>query len=424
MRLMKAAAIILVILAVVGGGAWFVLRNDGSGESYRFVTVERGTIESVVSSTGTLRATSTVQVGTQVSGRIEAIYVDFNDRVEKGQLVARIDPTLLEQEVRSAKASVARAEAEVAQAESEMKRSQRLYEGKVITDSEYTNAEYQLAVARSSLESARINLDRAERNLTYSEIRAPVDGTVLERNVEAGQTVAASLQAPQLFLIAGDLSEMEIVALVDESDIGRIAVGQSVRFTVQAFPDRYFDGLVHQVRLQSTTQENVVNYMVAVSVDNADGRLLPGMTATVEFIVERAEDVLMVSNTALRFQPTESMRATARERREQSQAGDADSTRRAARREGGRRSGGDRPAGNRGAGGEVERARLWTVDETGKVLAVPVVVGLTDGRNTLIGGPRVTEGMQVIAAVTTEDAGEIRNPFQGENNSSRRRGGF
>jgi len=441
---MKKVWIALGVLAVVAA-AWFLIGNRKSeANSYRFVAVERGTVEQTVSSTGTLRATSTVQVGTQVSGRIEAIYVDFNDHVKKGELIATIDPTLLQQEVRSAKASVERAKAELDQARREWERNERLYEDKVVTESEYTTAQYQMSVAKTAYESAQINLDKAERNLGYTEIRAPVDGTVLERNVDVGQTVAASLQAPQLFLIAGDLSQMEILALVDESDIGQIEPGQEVRFTVQAYPNRTFGGTVKQVRLQSTTQENVVNYYVAISVSNEDGTLLPGMTATVEFIVKRAENVFKVSNAALRFQPTEAMReeVQARRRSERKEgAGGSDSTRALdrARRggaggEGPGAFGGDAGSGNgarhwggrNGGASRSDRGILWTLDKDGKLDIVPVKVGITDGQYTEITGPKVTDGLQAIAAVTSSVSEGATNPFEGQNQRGpgRHRPGF
>jgi HlyD family secretion protein len=408
---------VVIIAAAVAVWLLFFHRGEAAG-SYRFVAIEKGTVESVVSSTGTLRATSTVQVGTQVSGRIEAIYVDFNDRVTEGELIARIDPTLLEQEVLSARTSIDRSKAELDQTTREFERAQRLYTEKVVTESEYNTAEYQLALAKTAHTSAKINLDKAERNLNYTEIRAPVDGIVLERNVDVGQTVAASLQAPQLFLIAGDLSKMEILALVDESDIGKIEPGQAVRFTVQAFPDRTFQGSVAQVRLQSTTQENVVNYYVAVSVDNTDGKLLPGMTATVEFIVKRAEDVLTVSNAALRFQPTEAMRAEVRDKLQamrsrgagrRGNASASDSTASDSTAAGARRN------GRAGAGRGADRGILWTVDGDGKLDIVPVRAGISNGQVTEItGGPTLAEGLQVIAAVTTSAATGIANPFENQ----------
>src|SRR5690606_23270875 len=304
-----AVAVLLLARMVFGTG-----REAAGG--YRFVEITRGDVESVVSSTGTLQATETVEVGTQVSGQIAEIHVDFNDRVEKGQLIARIDPTLLRQEVRAAEVSVERSRAELEQARRQYERIAKLYEQKVVTDSEHDAALYSYDVARAAYASAQLNLERARQNLGYTEIRAPISGIVVERSVDVGQTVAASMSAPKLFLIAKDFSEMEILATVDESDIGLIHQGQPVRFTVQAYPDAEFRGTVRQVRLQSTVQENVVSYSVVVAVENADGRLLPGMTATVEFIVERAEDVLLVPNTALRFRPTEEMRQALAARRE------------------------------------------------------------------------------------------------------------
>lgn len=447
---MKKILIPVVVIAAAAA-AWFLFfHRSADAGSYRFVTVEKGTVESVVSSTGTLRATSTVQVGTQVSGRIEAIYVDFNDRVKEGQLIARIDPTLLEQEVRSARTSIERSKAELDQATREFERAERLYQEKVVTESEYSTAQYQLALAKAAYESAKINLDKAERNLGYTEIRAPVDGIVLERNVDVGQTVAASLQAPQLFLIAGDLSKMEILALVDESDIGKIEPDQPVRFTVQAFPDRTFKGSVQQVRLMSTTQENVVNYYVAVSVDNTDGKLLPGMTATVEFIIKRAEDVLTVSNAALRFQATQAMRDAVSDRlqamrdRRGGREGNASSGRDSTLSDSTAAGSGGAPPGSgwagrrrgenaRGAGGggngfngnvrrtgrsgarAADRGLLWTVDADGKLDVVPVRTGISNGQVTEItGGPRLTEGLQVIAAVTTAAATGVANPFENQ----------
>ncbi|MGH7574533.1 MAG: efflux RND transporter periplasmic adaptor subunit, partial [Longimicrobiales bacterium] len=240
----------------------FVGRDAADAEAYRFAAVERGSIESVVTSTGAIEALETVEVGTQVSGQIAELFVDFNDRVEKSQLLARIDPTLLRQEVRSAEASLMRSRADLEQAERELNRARELHESRVMTTSELETAEYQRTVAQASFASAEVALERAKRNLAYTEIHAPIDGVVVERTVDVGQTVAASMSAPVLFLIARDLSEMRILADVDESDIGKIRDGQEVRFTVQAYGDETFTGGVEQVRLQSTTQENVVSYHV------------------------------------------------------------------------------------------------------------------------------------------------------------------
>jgi HlyD family secretion protein len=408
----------VVVLVVAGGAlAWFLLRRGESAEStYRFVTVERGDVESVVTSTGTLQATTTVQVGTQVSGQIAEIYVDFNDRVTRGQLIARIDPTLLQHEVRAAEAAVDRNKAEVEQTRREFERIDRLYSGKVATETEYNLAKYQYDVARSSLRSAEINLEKARRNLGYSEIKAPVDGVVLERNVDVGQTVAASLSAPQLFLIAGDLSSMEILAAVDESDIGNIQQSQEVRFTVQAYPNDTFKGTVSQVRLQSAKLENVVNYTVVVAVDNSSGRLLPGMTATVDFIVARETDVLKVANAAVRLRPTDEMQAALRSRRDAAGAGDSVTADSARRGDGsGRRRGVERArAGAPSRSGSQSRALLWFVDPSGKIDAVRVRTSVSDNQYTAVHGEGIQEGMQVIAAITTSPASAEtpNNPFE------------
>jgi len=318
----------------------------------------------------------------------------------------------------------------MAQAQREFDRIARLFERKAATESEQNTAQYRLDVAEASLESAKISLERARQNLGYSEIRAPVDGVVLDRTVDEGQTVAASLSAPQLFLIAEDLSKMEILASVDESDIGKILEGQAVEFTVQAYPDSTFLGTVDQVRLQSTTQENVVNYVVSIAVPNPEDRLLPGMTATVEFIVAESKDVLRVPNAALRFRATDAMQAELRKQRE---ASGADST-------GGSRGRPERGAagaagaaggsggalqreGMRRSAGSGDRATLWILDESGKPAAVFARTGITDGQVTEITGPRVSEGMQVIATiVTSSQAATATNPFQGNQQQTPRRG--
>jgi len=425
---MRAAAAVAVIVAGAALVWFFGHRSQAELAGYRFVPVERGDVEAVVASTGALQAHVTVQVGTQVSGQIRDIYVDFNDRVHKGQLIARIDPTLLQQEVLAAQAAVERSQAELEQARLESERVKRLFEGNAATEADALLAQYQFEAARASTKTAKVNLEKAQRNLGYTEIVAPVDGIVLERNVDVGQTVAASLSAPQLFLIAGDLARMEILANVDESDIGRIHDGQEARFTVQAYPDEFFQGKVRQVRLQSTMQENVVNYTVVIDVDNPTGRLLPGMTATVEFIVARETDVLKVANAALRFRPTAQMRQEMAKRREAraSRGGDGDSG--AAPTEGGRArwSGAGGNGNGNGRAGSADRAMLWWRDDAGQVRVTPVKTGITDGQSTVIEGPDVQEGMQVIAAVLgAGSASGGTNPFDsGRSGGGRPRPGF
>lgn len=403
-------AVLLVAVLVVL--AMTLLRKD-DGTGYRFVEVTRGGVRTVVTSTGALQAITTVQVGTQVSGEVSEIYVDFNDRVTKGQLIARIDPVILEQAVRSAEADLARNKAELAQAQREFDRIKRIYERKAATESEYNTAQYKLDVAEASLESAKINVERARRNLGYSEIRAPVDGVVLDRTVDEGQTVAASLSAPQLFLIAEDLSKMEILAAVDESDIGKIQEGQAVEFTVQAYPDSTFRGTVDQVRLNSTTQENVVNYIVSIAVANPTGRLLPGMTATVQCIIAESKDVLRVSNSALRFRATDDMLAEWRKQRES--AGRDSTSGSASRGDGKRRASGSRSSGS------PDRAMLWILDENGKPTVVLARTGITDGQYTEVTGPNIREGMQVIASIVKgSSTTTASNPFEGDRQPRRR----
>ncbi len=316
------------IVAVAGiAGLWWYQRGDARDlPAFRTATIERTNLQSTVSATGALNAVKTVQVGTQVSGQVSAIYADFNDRVKKGQLLARIDPTLLVQAVRDAEAGLERSNAERDQAKRTFDRDKALYDKKVLTEAEFQTSQYQLAVAEANVKSASVSVDRARRNLSYTEIYAPIDGVVIERNVDVGQTVAASLQAPQIFLIANDLSQMEILARVDESDIGAIHEGQDVRFTVQPYQGQTFHGTVRQVRLQSTTTENVVNYTVVVSVPNESGKLLPGMTATVAFITGTADSALVVPNGALRFRPTADMIAPEGEANAASRNGDSGAT--------------------------------------------------------------------------------------------------
>ena len=371
----------LVVAAVT---VWYFFgRNTESTERFRFVEISRGDVEFTVSATGTLSAVRTVQVGTQVSGQIAEIHVDFNDRVRQGQLIARLDTTLLQQAVLEAEAALARASADRERREFELQQSSALWEQRVITESEFRTATAEASSARAAYASAAAALTRAKQNLGFASIHAPVDGIVIERNVDVGQTVAASFSAPQLFLIAEDLSRMQILASVAESDIGRISEGLEVRFTVQAYNSRTFIGKVRQVRLQSTTLEGVVNYTVAIEVSNEDGALLPGMTATVVFLVDVVHDVLRVPNTALRYRPTAALLAAAV--RDTSKVG-------------GR-----------------ARGELWVAEPDGHLRSIAVRTGMSDGQNTEVAGAGLSEGMQIVAAVISgESAANSRanNPFQ------------
>src|SRR6201991_4761264 len=253
-----------VALASLGGTAWFYQRADGKeAPQYKTAALTRGSLKSTVSATGTLQAVRTVQVGTQASGQISQIYVDFNDHVTKGQLLARIDPTLQQQAVEDAQAQLDKAQATLTAAQEDYNRSKSLFDARVLTAAEFETSKSNFSVQQAAVKSAQIAVDRAKQNLSYTSIYSPIDGVIVERNVDVGQTVAASLSAPQLFLIANDLSEMQILASVDEGDIGSIKDGLPVSFSVQAYPNQPFKGSVRQVRLQSTTVENVVSYSVA-----------------------------------------------------------------------------------------------------------------------------------------------------------------
>lgn len=410
----RGLTIASAILLSATAGVWAYQGRSASQEtSYRFVQVERGDIVRSVAATGNLGAVTTVSVGTQVSGQVAELFVDFNDQVEKGQLLARIDPTLAEQSVVDAQSTVDRTRAELLAAEREYDRNRDLLAQGLVAESAFDSVESRLAVAKANVRSAEVSLDRARQNLSYTEIYAPIDGVVVERNVDSGQTVAASLQAPQLFLIANDLSRMQILVQVDESDIALISKGQSVSFSVQALPRETFEGKVQQVRLQSTMQESVVSYTVVVEVDNSEGKLLPGMTASVDFRVASAENVLRIPNAALRFRPDDAVLAQLR-----SPAG-------AEIRAGG--SGApQREAISRGRGTEAQSSLFYLDSEAGAISMVRVETGISDGSWTEVRGKGLREGMQVIAGTartTSAETGE--SAFgQGQSQNSRRGGAF
>jgi HlyD family secretion protein len=410
---MKTTRILAIAVGVsaVAGGAWTFGRADASeAPAYRFATVERGNVTATVSATGKLGAVRTVQVGTQVSGQVSAILVDFNDKVKKGQLLATIDPTLQRQAVQDAQAGLERAQAQLDLAEQEYQRNKQLFDAKIVTAAEYGSVSANQSVARANVKSARIALDRARQNLAYTNIYSPIDGVIVERNVDVGQTVAASLSAPQLFLIANDLADMQILASVDESDIGAIQQGQGVRFSVQSYANRQFTGRVSQVRLQSTTTDNVVSYTAVVSVANTTGALLPGMTATLQFTTGSASDALTVPNAALRFRPTEAMLADAgitpgnfamrRDSARGARAVRGDSARSA--------EGGAPRAASRGV--------IWHLDQSGKLAMARVTVGISDGSKTVVQSEALKPGMQVVVGGTSASAAassaSSSNPLQ------------
>jgi HlyD family secretion protein len=438
---MRVTAAVLAA-STLGGVLWFNHRADaGTTPSYRLGKVERGSVKSTVSATGTLGAVRTVQVGTQVSGQIAALYVDFNSHVKKGQLIARIDPILQEAAVQDAEAGLAKANAVATQTQLDYERSKKLHDQQIATDAEYNVAQSSYAQAKASLTSARINLQRAKQNLSYTNIYSPIDGVVVERTMDVGQTVAASFSAPQLFVIANDLSRMQILASVDESDIGKIQPGQPVTFTVQSFPDRQFTGSVEQVRLNSTTLNNVVSYTAVVSVSNEDGKLLPGMTASVKLVTASVDDALTVPSTALRFTPPEGAK-TNMPVRPARPAGDSAAAVASAPAGGPPAGGfgGGFPGGPGGPGGAPRRprpagsqpgsmARLWTVDADGVLTPHFVKLGISDGQKTQITSRDLQAGTSIVisatqpGAATASATGATANPLQPQNNQRRGPGG-
>ncbi len=303
----KAIMAVVVLLLLAGGGVYgyfyYQRTVDNRPKEYETVHVSRGTVERVIVSTGTLDPVGSVEVGTQVSGTVEKVLVDFNDTVKAGQIIAEIDRSVLTSKLTEAQASYSRAEALFQQSEQEFKRGETLFGKGLISEQDFTKARTDYLSQKASLQVAKASVTTAAENVRYATIRSPVRGTVIKRAVDVGQTVAASLSAPTLFVIAEDLKKMKIMAQVDETDIGKIKTEQEVRFSVQAYPDKKYAGTVSQIRLQPDVVQNVVTYTVVILADNNDGTLLPGMTANVEFIEAREVNALTVPASVFRFQP-------------------------------------------------------------------------------------------------------------------------
>jgi HlyD family secretion protein len=293
----------VVILGLAGGGYFWFGKKTEKAIEFRTGKVERGDLQVAVTATGTLSADTTVAVGTQVSGIITKIYVDFNSVVRKGQKIAVLDTTFLAASVEDAKSSLMRAQVQSRLTKRNYERNKTLYEEKVISQADYDQSLSDYETAQANERSVKTALDRAIINLRYATIVAPVSGVVISRNVDIGQTVAASFSTPTLFSIANDLTRMQLQASIDEADIGKIKVGQEVTFRVDAYMDQMFSGTVRQVRLQPVTVQNVVNYTVVIDVPNPDQKLMPGMTANLTVKIQEATDVLKAPSSALRFWP-------------------------------------------------------------------------------------------------------------------------
>ena len=430
---MKKIVIIAAVVIVLGAAIWFFIGSEKkTEEKYQFAKVDLGDIESVVTSTGTLSAVTTVQVGAQVTGRIAKLYVDFNDKVKKGQLICELDKSVLQTQVYDAENNVTRAQLQYDQSNLDLKRTQYLFQQELKTQNDLDVAQYNFNVSKSNVKSAQSNLERAKMNLSYAEIFAPIDGTIIDRKVDLGQTVTSGFSTPTLFLIANDLSKMQILANVDEGDIGEIKQDIDARFTVQSYPDRKFRGKVSQIRLAPTTVQNVVNYTVVINVDNQDGVLLPGMTATIDFILGEAKKVLRVPNAALRIKPTPEMTdMIMKDLEEQAKTNPAMAKRLAAMRQrlgpaaaaGGTRPGTGSALAPDGAGGNGNNSHrpkdvgtLWYLDENGKMKMARVHTGITDGQLTEIKSGPVKEGMDIIKTMaqpaTPLTATNVRPPMR------------
>jgi HlyD family secretion protein len=304
---MKKRRIIIPVIILIIASFVFLglinLKKSKTTPGFKLAELKRGNFELIVSSTGTLNPVEAVAVGAEVSGIIKEVYVDYNDTVKKGDLLALIDQTVFKASIKEAQATVMKTEAMLDKAKVEYDMKKTLYDKGHLSEFDFLTLKANLKSAEADLLTAKAKLTQAENNLAHTEIRSPISGTVIERSIDAGQTIASSFQAPELFIIAKDLTKMQIEASVDENDIGRIKNNQKVRFTVQAYPDNVFEGVVRQVRLQPETVQNVVNYTVIINVSNDKGLLLPGMTATIDFIILDHKNVLLVPNSALTFKP-------------------------------------------------------------------------------------------------------------------------
>ncbi|HUK82931.1 MAG TPA: efflux RND transporter periplasmic adaptor subunit [Verrucomicrobiae bacterium] len=392
------AAVALVVLATLGG--WFWRRHKDSDVQYQTVAVTRGDLTQLVTATGQLNPVTNVTVGCQISGTLSKIYVDYNSPVTNGQIVAQIDPSTYQANLQLASADVANARASLELSQVNARRAKELFDSKLIPQSDYDTAIANLHQAEAALVNKQAALNRAQVDLNRCTIYSPVDGIVISRSVDVGQTVAASLNAPTLFTIANDLAKMQIDANVAEADVGGVEVGQNVDFTVDAFPNRTFHGEVVQVRNSPITVQNVVTYDTVIGVNNPDLKLKPGMTANVSIIIAERDDALKIPNAALRYHPPEA----------------ASSNPGGSRGQGG---GGPRASGGGGGGnwGGKKRERsptrpVYVLGKDGNPQQVQIKVGITDQVSTeVLEG--LKEGDKVVTGSTAKQAGasQPQSPF-------------
>ncbi|MBM4264478.1 MAG: efflux RND transporter periplasmic adaptor subunit [Deltaproteobacteria bacterium] len=424
MKFKKTIIAAVLLLAAGGAGyAYWTMNAAPKEPPYLTAPVSRGNVRQVVSSTGTLQAVVTVQVGTQVSGTIEKLNADFNSKVKAGQVVAQLNQDKFKASVDQAKANVLSAQAtharnKVTAADTlrTLERNRELRKRDVMAQSEldasqtaYDAAMAQLQVSQAQISQAQAALNQTTVDLNNTVIKSPVDGLVISRNVDVGQTVAASLSAPTLFSIANDLTRMEVHTNVDEADVGNIREGQDVTFTVDAHAQRRFRGKVHQVRNAPQVVQSVVTYIAVVRINNKELLLKPGMTANVQFLVAQKEDTLTIPNIALRFRPSEEKDAAQDLlKQEQQRVGGRISQRRTSR------GGGSGTGG--GEGRRVRDVKVYVLKD-GKAQPLDVKVGITDGSKTeVVEGP-LDENAKVIiglGSTGTQAQGGVTNPFQAQ----------
>ena len=443
----RRLGIAILVVAVAAAALFGYRRWSHRSPDITLLTapVTRGAVVETVDATGTLQAVTTVQVGTQISGTIKALYADFNSEVRKGQVIAELDPSLLQTQVEQARATIVRLQADADRAQVELEdartkwqRAKELSDRQLISRNDLETAESTMKTAdaaqkaaQAQVVQARASLNQNSVNLGHTVIRAPIDGIVISRNVDVGQTVAASMQAPTLFVIARDLTQMQVSASVNESDIGRIQPGQKVSFRVDAYGNQTFEGTVSQVRLQPVVEQNVVSYTTVIDVPNEQLKLKPGMTANVTMEVARADDALRVPNPALRFRPTPEVFASlGQEPRapgsqmpngEQRPASSWGQGRRA-QQTGTPGQAGTTSVGTAGGPGREDgpsRARVWVL-EGGKLRPFAVKTGISDGVMTAVVGGEIPEGAQVVtgvastqSAASTPQTGSPLLPFGG-----------
>ena len=413
--------LIAVTLTAVTGAAAYTQAGRSDAQSTPITApVTRGSIVDKVDATGTIQPVTTVQVGTQVSGTIKSLAADFNTRVHRGQVIAVLEPSLFQTQVDQAQATVAklqadaeRAAVDVTDSQAKLRRARELSAQQLIpasdldtADATARQAEAQVKSAQAQIVQARASLEQAQVNLGHTVITAPIDGIVVARSVDVGQTVAASMEAPTLFVIAQDLAHMQVLASVDESDIGRVQPNQAVSFTVDAYPGETFEGTVAQVRLQPTVDQNVVSYTTVIDVPNRSLKLKPGMTASVSIEIARADNVLRVPNSALRFRPV-----PASPHNTGADTGTRTATARAAAA--GSATAGTATAGTVTRERSEHQRRVW-IWKDGAIQAQRVETGLSDSTMTAILDGGLTEGSEVVtgtAGATQQAAAATTSPL-------------